>query len=138
MSGGSMNYIYCQIDEYAEMFQDPELIRLAKDFADLAHACEWMHSGDIGEGEYNKAVLYFKQKWFGDHNDRCEEIINSKVTQLKNELLAMIGRARFCKDCGFFNEQTNSDYGSCVNCKGYLTHAFDLACDKFEGEDDVN
>lgn len=132
MSGGSMDCIYSQLQEYAWLLNDPELVELAMDFSEVLHDCEWMHSADISEGEYNKTVSEFKRKWFVDANDRREEIIVEKVNALKNELLAMIGKAKYCKDCKRFKPGNVSEYGSCENCEGYLTHGYSFACDKLE------
>ena len=137
MSGGSMNYIYCQIDEYAEMFQDPELIRLAKDFAKLAHDCEWMHSGDYSDGEYRKSVIDFKSKWLKKPDVRLQKIITEEVEKVRTELLSMLGGAILCKDCRHFEKSETSEYGDCINCIGYMVHGYDYACDKFEGKDNA-
>lgn len=131
MSGGSMEYLYIRIQEYACMLEDAELISLANDFADLLHDCEWMHSGDIGEGNYNLSVSKFKRKWLHtEPEQRIAELINSKVESLRRDMLKMLGLAPYCKDCNFFEGEEES-YGNCVHCKGYMKHGYDDVCEKF-------
>mgnify|MGYP003293792095 CR=1 FL=1 len=134
MSGGSMNYIYCRIEEYAEMFEDPELILLAKDFANLAHDCEWMHSGDTGRGEYRKSCLDFKKKWLGNKIVRQHRIIATEIEKLRNDLMDMLGGAVLCKDCIYFEKSEKSDYGECENCAGHMVHGYDLVCEKYRNK----
>ncbi len=131
-----MNYLYCSLRENACMLEDEELIMLANDFADLLHDCEWMHSGDIGDGCYNLSVSQFKKKWLHiEPEQRIAEIINSKVEALRRDMLKMLGLAPYCKDCKFFEGEKES-YGNCVHCKGYMVHGYENPCDKYSSKED--
>lgn len=60
MSGGSMNYLYTQV-EYAEFRTDtPERRAFAKHLKKVAkalHDIEWVDSGDYGPGDETAAIL---------------------------------------------------------------------------------
>lgn len=96
MSGGSMNYVYSTLEEYAVgMMKDAELDEMMADIANLLHACEWWHSGDYSEGQYREKANQFKKKWLGDmrtREARLERIIDEKANELRKELRKMIGR----------------------------------------------
>lgn len=64
MSGGSLDYFYCQLQEHVGDFKDKELDDLVNDLAELFHDREWYLSGDTGEGNWNEARDNFKKKWF--------------------------------------------------------------------------
>lgn len=92
MSGGSMNYAYINVEEYAYMLEDRELIEFAKDFAQLLHDCEWYHSSDTDRERYLKTVKEFKDKWFkSDRNERLARYINEIYDNAKRECLELIG-----------------------------------------------
>ena len=93
MSGGSHNYICFRIEEdLVGRMHDRELDDLMADVAKLAHAVEWMDSGDTCEETYRKEVSAFKEKWFGGFRyDRLKDYIDEAVYNLKTELYAMIG-----------------------------------------------
>lgn len=61
MSGGSMNYLYYQIEEEADKMGDRELIALMKDVATLTHDREWYLSGDICVETWDKSAAAFKK-----------------------------------------------------------------------------
>lgn len=93
MSGGSHNYICFRIEEdLVGKMHDRELDDLMADVAKLAHAVEWMDSGDTYEETYRKEVSAFKEKWFGRlRYDRLKDYIDDAVYNLKTELYTMIG-----------------------------------------------
>lgn len=93
MSGGSHNYICFSIEEeLVGKMHDIELDDLMADVAKLAHAVEWMDSGDTCEETYRKEVAAFKKKWFTDSRDeRLKGYVDEAIAKLKTELYAMIG-----------------------------------------------
>ncbi len=126
-----MGYLYYSLDENAHMLEDPLLVELATDFANLLHDCEWMHSGDIGRGTYRKTVSEFKQKWLNGDAPNYSSVIDEKISALKTELLDMVGAAALCKDCGNFTPDKVKDYGRCPHHLGVLRHEYDLACHQY-------
>lgn len=42
MSGGSLDYFYCQLEEHVGDFGDKELDELVNDLAELFHDREWI------------------------------------------------------------------------------------------------
>ena len=64
MSGGSLDYFYCQLQDHIGDFGDKELDELVKDLAELFHDREWYLSADYGIGDWNQARDNFKKKWF--------------------------------------------------------------------------
>lgn len=95
MSGGSMDYVYFKVKEYAVgMMGDAELNDLMEDVAELLHDCEWWHSGDYDEDDYRRSVAQFKEKWFGktaNRSKRLEKLIDEKIEQVRKECRQMIG-----------------------------------------------
>ena len=93
MSGGSMDYIYCRIEEECVgRMGDRELDDLMKDVANLVHDREWNLSGDTCDETYAQSVREFKQKWFDTvRRDRLIVYINEACDQAKAACLAMIG-----------------------------------------------
>ena len=93
MSGGSHNYICYHIEEdLVGKMHDRELDDLMADVAKLAHAVEWMDSGDTCEETYLKEVAAFKKKWFSDSRDeRLKSYIDGAIVKLRAELYDMIG-----------------------------------------------
>lgn len=95
MSGGSMNYLYSSVREYAVgMMEDAELNELMGDVVELLHDLEWYQSGDYGEEAYRKSVAEFKAKWFGKsktRTERLERLIDERIAQARKECRQMIG-----------------------------------------------
>lgn len=135
MSGGSLNYFYCQLQEHVGDFNDKELDDLVKDLAQLFHDREWYLSGDIGEGKWNEARDNFKKKWFGE-GARAERI-EQYLCEVKAELLQSFGAEhKYCQDCKSWTKaKTSSDYGDCEFGKGYSTHRCDT-CEKWKKRND--
>ena len=88
MSGGSLDYFYCQLNDHIGDFKDKELDDLVADLADLFHDREWYLSSDIGEGEWNEARDKFKQKWFGEgaRAERIEQYLDEVKSNITNGL----------------------------------------------------
>ena len=127
MSGGSMNYFYCTLEEYENALGDRELNELVHDLVKVFHDKEWLDSADMGEGEYNKTVIEFKDKWFADagKHERYLSYIDDAVRELKREL--RLDRD-FCKDCKRWQLQDGYiAYGKCEFHEGCLTHGYDYA-----------
>ena len=93
MSGGSHNYIYCEIEEYlVGQMEDRELNDLMKDIATLAHDLEWYHSADTSHDDYRESVRKFKDKWFKQsREERLKKYIEESIQETREELLNMIG-----------------------------------------------
>ncbi len=93
MSGGSMNYVYCQIEEECVgQMGDRELDDLMKDVAKLVHDREWCLSGDTCEETYQKTVKEFKRKWFKSPRvDRLYGYIDDAFNKTRSDCMAMIG-----------------------------------------------
>lgn len=92
MSGGSMDYTYFKIKEYAEMLCDKELEELANDLASIYHDAEWWHSSDTAEGGYRESVSKFKEKWFkGDRTERLKGYIDEICAKTKCECFKLLG-----------------------------------------------
>lgn len=95
MSGGSMNYLFCQVHEEAVgMMGDAELDELMHDISNLLRDCEWWHSGDICEEDYRKSIARFKAKWLGksaNRSERLERLINERIDQVRKECRLLIG-----------------------------------------------
>lgn len=93
MSGGSMDYLFCKVKEYAVgIMGDPELDDLMNDIADLLHDAEWWHSGDIGDERYRQSVTVFKRKWFQDSREtRLLDYIDTALSDTRKRLCRMIG-----------------------------------------------
>ena len=64
---------------------------MLKDFVALLHDCEWAHDSDISEEKYFETVKKFKDKWFGNRDERLKDIVNQSIEELKLELMRMIG-----------------------------------------------
>ena len=135
MSGGSLDYFYCRLQEHVGDFKDKELDDLVKDLADLFYKREWYLSSDIGEGEWNEARDEFKQKWFGE--DARAERIEKYLEEVKQELLNSFSvDKRYCKDCRHWTvSDTHKDgrYGDCEFNTNFYTHRCDT-CDKWESK----
>lgn len=92
MSGGSMGYIYCTLQEYEGYLCDYEMDDLLKDFCKVLHDAEWMHSGDISEEKYQKTLNEFKSKWFSQtREERLKKYIDEAFKTEKEKCIKMIG-----------------------------------------------
>lgn len=132
MSGGSLNYFYCQLEDHIGDFNDKELDELVKDLAQLFHDKEWCLSGDTGEGEWNEARDNFKKKWFT--NIGRQQRVEQAFDEAKKELLQSFGlENHYCKDCKHWTKEDNT-YGRCKFAKGYSNHRCDT-CEKWEEKD---
>lgn len=133
MSGGSMNYFYAQLEEYASFLKDKELVELAEDMARLFHDREWYDSGDIGAGGWNLSVEEFKRKWFSaPREERLERYVDEALSDLKMSL----GIGDFCKDCALFAPQEDSGYGRCPYQPNVLVHGYEKVCGLFDARKD--
>ena len=135
MSGGSLDYFYCQLQDHVGDFKDKELDDLVNDLAELFHDREWYLSGDYGEGEWNEARDKFKKKWFSE-GARAERI-EKYLDEVKVELLQSFGvpfgvQHKYCKDCRHWTQQTET-LGKCEFAVGYLNHAYET-CDRDKWE----
>ena len=91
-SGGSYDYMCYSIENtYIDRVCDEELNMMLKDLVLVLHDLEWWQSGDIGEEDYRKTLNNFKNKWFGNRDERLKEIIESKCKELENHLLNVVG-----------------------------------------------
>lgn len=93
MSGGSYNYIYCQLkSECAGQMFDCEMDDMIRDLCEVLHDLEWWQSGDSGEEEYRETLRKFKQKWFlTDRKERLITYIDEQVGIIRRELYDVIG-----------------------------------------------
>jgi hypothetical protein len=70
MSGGSYDYIYFKIKDFANEIRDQDTNPLRKNFAELisdvakvAHDIEWADSGDYSQEDADKSLNDFFSKW---------------------------------------------------------------------------
>ena len=135
MSGGSLDYFYCQLQEHVGDFKDKELDDLVSDLVDLFHDREWYLSSDYGEGEWNEARDKFKQKWFreGARAERIEKYLDD----VKAELLQSFGvNNKYCKDCKHWTRESDT-LGKCKFATGSRNHEYETCDrDKWEAKDD--
>ena len=134
MSGGSLDYFYCQLQEHVGDFGDKELDELVKDLTELFHDREWYLSSDYGEGEWNEARDKFKKKWFTEvgRQERIEKYLDT----IKFEIMQSLGlNQKYCQDCSHWKAETTSKsrYGRCEFIKGCLMHRCET-CDKWENK----
>ena len=91
MSGGSYQYQYRNIeDTYVDEVFDEEINLMIKDLCILLKDLEWWQSGDTGEDDYRNSVRLFKARWFGVRDERLKEIVESRIDNLRKELLETI------------------------------------------------
>lgn len=90
-SGGSYDYTYNCLDIYYHSVYDEELDLMIQDLREVLHDLEWWQSCDIGEEDYRKTLNNFKNKWFGNRDERLKEIIESKCKELEKHLLNVVG-----------------------------------------------
>lgn len=89
MSGGSLNYLYYNVEDAANKFDDVELRELCLDFSELLRALEWYLSGDTSD--YSEDVKAFKKKWFkSNRSTRLESIIKKECASLQDKLMEML------------------------------------------------
>lgn len=130
MSGGSLNYFYCTLQDHVGDFGDKELDNLVEDLAELFHEREWYLSGDTGKGDWREARDAFKGKWFTEYGRK--ERIEKYLKQLASEVFDSFGFGMYCKDCQFWTVETDdSRYGRCKFEKYCLNHRAD-DCENFE------
>lgn len=138
MSGGSLNYFYCDLEEHMGDLGDKELDDLVKDLATLFHDREWYLSGDTNEGTWNEARERFKKKWFTVHGR--QERIETYLNAIREEVLKSLGLSqKYCKNCKHWTPEKDDDhrYGDCDITKGCLMHRSE-SCEKFkERENEV-
>lgn len=132
MSGGSLNYFYCQLDEHSNDFGDKELKDLVEDLAELFHDREWYLSGDTGVGDWNEARDAFKAKWFTQHGraERIEKYLDEFATEVRQTF--GIGK-RYCKSCKHWKagNRYEGKYGDCEFVKSCVMHRSE-SCDRWE------
>ena len=131
MSGGSLNYFYCDIESHIGDFKDKELDDLVRDLAKLFHDREWYLSSDTCEGSWNESRDAFKEKWFG--KDSREKRIEKYLEEIKDDVYKQFGMSdKYCKNCEHWTkeEEKDSAYGWCDFTKGCMMHRCE-SCDKF-------
>lgn len=95
MSGGSMDYLYSRIEEYADKLDDPEMQDMARDFARVCHDAEWWQSADSSEALYRKAVERFKRKWFGGGRDlRLSQYVEAELERARKKCAQIVGEGK--------------------------------------------
>lgn len=133
MSGGSLNYFYCQLQEHAGDFGDKELDELVKNLAELFHDREWYLSADTCEGDWNEARDEFKKKWFtkSGRQKRIEKYLN----EIREEVMKSFGIGdHYCKNCIHWEKAKDSKYyGSCEFQEHCMMHRSD-SCERWCGE----
>ena len=135
MSGGSLDYFYCTLQEHDKDFGDKELNELVSDLAELFHDREWLLSGDTGDGDWNEARDAFKEKWFTEHGR--QERNEKYLVEFADEVRQTFGISnRYCKNCKHWLEKMEYDgrYSRCEFTKGALRHRSE-SCGKFEEKD---
>lgn len=135
MSGGSLNYFYCELQDHDKDFGDKELNELVSDLADLFHAREWYLSSDTGVGDWNEARDRFKAKWFTLHGR--QERIEKYLDEIAEEVRESFGMSRrHCQHCKHWTEEEKGEtyaYGRCPFTKGYVHHrSAPCDCGRFE------
>ena len=128
MSGGRLNYFYCQLEDHVGDFGDKELDELVKDLAELFHDREWYLSADYGEGTWNEARDAFKEKWFTKHGR--QERIEKYLAEIGDEVRAMFGMGKKCQTCKHW-ELESERYGKCEFINWHLTHRSE-SCERHE------
>jgi len=92
MSGGSMDYIYFQVEEAASMCEDAELSDLLRDAAHVLHEEEWWKSNDKSIDDYLEALAEFKAKWFGgDRSERLKGYVDKEINRCRERCYSIIG-----------------------------------------------
>lgn len=131
MSGGSLDYFFCSLQDHVGDFGDKELDELVKDLAELFHDREWFLSGDTGSGAWNKARDDFKKKWFSEigRTDRIEKYL----AEFTEEIRRSFGISeKYCANCKHWMRKDPGDvYGDCELEKCCLFHESE-SCDRWE------
>lgn len=92
MSGGSMNYIYSQLQEAADMTSDKEIKDLLMDLSEVLHDEEWYKSYDYSFEIYQETLLKFKCKWFDQpRRDRLKKYIDESIEKSRKEMYMLVG-----------------------------------------------
>lgn len=134
MSGGSLNYFYCDLEGHVGDFEDKELDDLVRDLAKLFHDREWFLSSDTCEGSWIEARDNFKTKWFTP--DSRSERVKKYLDEIRDEVLDAFGLSdKYCKNCKNWTpeEKENSIYGNCCFHKSCLMHRSEK-CDRFDSK----
>lgn len=131
MSGGSLNYFYCQLEDHIGDFGDRELDGLVHDLAELFHDRECYLSGDTGPGDWNEARDAFKAKWFT--REGRKKRIDRYLTEAVEEMRKSIGISeKYCSTCRHYTPNGGeSHYGKCEYVSGCLMHRSE-DCEKWE------
>lgn len=130
MSGGSLDYFYCRLEEHTNDLGDAELNELVSDLATLFHDREWYLSGDTGSGDWNESRDKFKAKWFTEHGR--QERIETYLAELTKEVRREFGMSEeYCEFCQHWTKKKDSRYGDCEFEPRCLFHRREY-CDKFE------
>lgn len=133
MSGGSLDYFYCTLQDHENDFGDKELNELVHDLAKLFHDREWYLSADTGVGDWNEARDAFKAKWFTEHGRQAR--IEKYLAQFTEEVRESFGMAKnHCQDCKHWAKDAKSEYyGRCPFTRNYSHHRSEPCdCGKFE------
>ena len=135
MSGGSLNYFYCELESHIGDLGDKELDDLIKDLAKLFHEREWYLSGDTNEGTWREARDEFKTKWFTPCSR--EERVKKYLDEIRDEVLDAFGLSdKRCKNCKHWtpdNRDGYEKYGDCDITKGCLMQRNE-SCERFVGK----
>lgn len=130
MSGGSLDYFYCSLENHIGDFKDKELDDLIRDLSDLFYEREWYLSGDTCEGKWNEARDKFKKKWFTENGRR--ERIEKYLHEIRQDVLGSFGIGSYCQHCSIWiPDKRVKGYGSCRFNDGCLGHRSETACEKF-------
>lgn len=136
MSGGSLDYFYCQLEEHCNDLGDHELNELVKDLVTLFHDREWYLSGDTCEGNWNKSRDAFKKKWFTE--DGHNEVIIKIMNDIQRDVYNSFGiDPKYCMNCKHWDYMKESPYGNCEFNKHCLTHSHET-CEKWCRNDEVD
>ena len=138
LSGGSLNYFYCQLQEHEGDFGDKELDELVKDLAELFHEREWFLSGDTGEGSWNEERDAFKAKWFTKEGraDRIDKYLSETVEEIRKSLGIS---DMYCKNCShwYLDRPDDDKYGRCEYMDYCLMHRCE-SCNRWESNEGKN
>lgn len=132
MSGGSLGYFYCDLENHIGDFGDKELDDLVRDLAKLFRAREWYLSSDTGKGSWVEERDRFKTKWFTPYSR--DERIKKYIDEIRDEVLDAFGLSdKYCKNCKNWTPEADSRYGTCVYYTTCLTQRNE-SCEKFEAK----
>lgn len=129
MSGGSLGYFYCTLEDHVGDFGDKELDELVKDLAELFHDREWYLSAATCIGSWNEARDRFKEKWFTELG-RTERI-DRYLEELSDEVRKSFGISKkYCKNCKHWTGRDDGRYGDCTFHEHRLMHRLE-SCHRF-------